>query len=87
MSKSKLVCTVELDLPDNLAEAHKAQGPLLEMWSQFTSALPEQGINGARIDARVVKSKEPKAEKAAGAPTPTGITADASAIPGFLKRA
>ena len=82
MSKQKLVCTVELDLPDGLAEAHKAQGPLLEMWSQFTQALPDQGIVGVRVDSRVVRMKEPKTKGDAEPKSEDGVQ-----LPPFLKRA
>jgi hypothetical protein len=80
MSKQKLVCTVELDLPDELTAAHKAQGPLLEMWSQFIEALPGQNITGVRTDSRVVRMKEPKAKT-------EGQPAEGAELPTFLKRA
>lgn len=85
MSKSRLICTVELDLPDNLAEANRAQAPLLEMWGQFTSALPEQGIKDARVDARIVKSKEAKA-KSEPVPQPVPQPVASQQMPEFLKR-
>lgn len=75
MSKQKLVCTAELDLPDDALEAVKAQTALLEVWAQFKDAVPE----GTMLTEHVVKSK-PKTDKAAGNEAAAGM-------PGFLKRA
>jgi hypothetical protein len=87
---TKLVCTVELDLPEGQLESIEAQAPLLKFWKEFTQAMPDQGISGARIDSRVVKSKLKSAkvdgplqvEGIAASPTPGGEPA----MPGFLKR-
>lgn len=73
MPKQKLVCTAELDLPDDSLEAVKLQAALLEVWAQFKDAVPE----GTVLSEHVVKSK-PK--------TPAADKTGAE-IPGFLKRA
>ena len=61
----KLICTAELDLPEDPLAASKAQTALLEFWEQFKTALPEQGLSGVRVDSRIVKSK-PKDGKKTG---------------------
>lgn len=91
MSKSKLVCTVELDLPDELSKAHALQAPLLAIWEQFTTALKDQKID-ARADARVVKTKAPKekpqgdgaAGQGSGDPDPN--KKPEAQMPAFLRR-
>ena len=87
MSKARLICTAEMELPDDALDASQAQTKLLTIWKQFSEALPAEGLSGVALDARVVKSKpkDPKtpAEPAtpAAAQSPTGDN-----IPGFLKR-
>jgi len=53
MSKQKLVCTAELDLPEDALEAVKLQAALLEVWAQFKDAVPD----GTVLTEHVVKSK------------------------------
>lgn len=77
MPKTKLVCTAELDLPDNALEAAKAQTALLEVWSQFKEAVPE----GTVLSEHIVKAK-PKTGKGAEA-----VEKTTGEMPGFLKRA
>jgi hypothetical protein len=79
MSKQKLVCTAELELPDDALDASKAQTALLEVWSQFKDAVPE----GTVLTAHVVKSKPKTAKGADPVPAAAG---QAGEIPGFLKR-
>ena len=77
MAKTKLVCTAELELPDNALDAAKAQTALLEVWSQFRDAVPE----GTVLSEHVVKAK-PKTPKA---PDPVPAAASAE-MPTFLRR-
>ncbi len=79
MAKTKLVCTAELELPENALEAAKAQTALLEVWSQFRDAVPE----GTILSEHVVKAK-PKTLKA---PDPVAASQTGEGMPGFLKRA
>jgi hypothetical protein len=66
MSKQKLVCTAELDLPEDSLEAVKAQAALLEVWAQFKDAVPD----GTVLTEHVVKAKPktPAAPKPQDAP-------------------
>ena len=85
---SRLVCTAEMDLPADALEAAKAQAGLLEIWKQFSDALPEQGLKDVRTDARVVKAKAKSAAKDVDqAPsTQPPATQGAGDPPAFLKR-
>ena len=51
---TRLVCTAELDLPDNALEASKVSTGLLTIWEQFVSALPDQGLQHVRTKAAQV---------------------------------
>ena len=77
MAKTKLVCTAELELPDNALDAAKAQTALLEVWSQFRDVVPD----GTVLSEHVVKAK-PKTPKTTE-PVPAAASAE---MPTFLRR-
>jgi hypothetical protein len=83
---TRLVCTAELDLPENALEASKASTGLLTIWEQFVGALPEQGLSHVRTKAAQVKSKPKSANKDDGEKIDSAAVGGDAPMPTFLRR-